>query len=146
MTISEEKKERIIELFEKGLNKKEISRSTQVSYPTIKNILNKNNTEQNQKEITERDEFVKKKLGEIFTYENYTEEAILDLIFNLKRIAEVSGSELGQFIEDIEFIFDKCHKYSEAPIKLFNYIVDIIASRLRVHYRFFVSANNPNQL
>lgn len=125
MTISEEKKEKIIELFEKGLNKKMISRATQVSYPTIKNILNDKDIKQNQEEISERNEIVRKKLEEIFAYENCTEEAILDLIFNLKRIAEVSGSEIGEFIEDIEFIFDKYHKYTEKPIELFNFIVDI---------------------
>ena len=125
MTISEEKKAKIIELREKGLNKKEISRATQVSFPTIKNILDENEIKQNQDVINERNEVLVKKLSEIFNYENYTEETVLDLIFNLKRIANGSGIELGEFVEDIEFVFDKIHKHTENPIKLFNFIVDI---------------------
>ena len=125
MTISIEKKNKIIELREKGLNKKEISRATQVSFPTIKNILDDNEIKQNQDLLNERNEVLVKKLSEIFNYENCTEESVLDLIFNLKRIANDSGMELGEFVEDIEFIFDKIHKHTENPIKLFNFIVDI---------------------
>jgi lambda repressor-like predicted transcriptional regulator len=125
MVISEEKKSKIIELREKGLNKKEISRATQVSFPTIKNILDENEIKQNQEIINERNGVLVKKLSEIFNYENCTEESVLDLIFNLKRIANDSGRELGEFVEDIEFIFDRINKYTENPIKLFNFIVNI---------------------
>jgi len=125
MTISEEKKERITELYEKGLSKKEISRTVQVSYPSIKSILDENDIKQNQEVINERNEVLINKLSDIFNYENCTEEAVLELIFNLKKIANDSGIDLGEFIEDIEFIFDKINKYIENPIKLFNFIVDI---------------------
>ena len=49
----------------------------------------------------------------------------MNLVFNLKRIAHETGSKLGDFIQDIETIFDKYHKITEDPVKLFNFIIEI---------------------
>lgn len=125
MTISEEKKTKILELYNNGVNKKDIAKLEEVSYPTIRNVLNDNNKEQKKGELKEKNEVIEKKLSEIFNYENYTEKCVLDLIFNLKRIANETGSELGDFIESIELIFDKYHKKTENPVKLFNFLLEI---------------------
>lgn len=124
MTISNEKKEKIIELFDNGVNKKDIAKLEEVSYPTIRDILNGNNSEQKQ-EIKEDNKIIEKKLSEIFNYENYTEKSVLDLLFNLRRIGENYGKDLGGFVEDINFVFDKYNKYTDNPIKLLNFLLDV---------------------
>ncbi len=125
MTISEEKRTKILELYNKGVSKKDIVRIEEISYPTIRNILSENNKEQNQEELQENHEIIEKKLSEIFSYENYTEKSILDLIFNLRRIGENAGRDLGAFVDDIEFIFDKYNKHTDNPIKLLDFLLDI---------------------
>lgn len=122
MTISEEKKAKIFELYEKGLSKKEISRTVQISYTSIQSILKKGDTEQIQER---KKEIVEEKLIEIFRYEGYTEETIVNLVFNLKRIGENYGRDLGQFIEDLEYILDIYQKNSDNPIKLFDFFLDV---------------------
>lgn len=125
MTISHERKEKIIELFLNGVSKKDIARIENITYPTIRNILTESDTKQNQEDIKEKKEALTKTLTDIFNYENYTEESVIDLVFNLKRIAQISGSDLGDFVETLSFVFDKIHKHTDNPIKLFNFIVDI---------------------
>ncbi len=125
MTITEEQKSKIIELYQKGVSKKDIQKLEMVSYPSIRNILNENDINDKPERLQEKAEKTEKTLSEIFEYENCTEEAVLDLIYNLRRIAKESGSELGDFIEDIEFIFNKYHKITENPVKLFNFLLDI---------------------
>ncbi len=125
MTITDEKKTKIIELFQNGVSKKDIARIENISYPTIRDILNKNDIEGVQDEKRERDEDTKRKLSEIFKYEDYTEESVLELIYNLIRIGKMCGRDLGEFIEDIELIFDQYCKISENPIQLFDFLMDI---------------------
>ena len=122
MTISEEKKAKIFELYEKGLSKKEISRTVQISYTSIRSILKEGDTEQIQER---KKKIVEEKLIEIFRYEGYPEETIVNLVFNLKRIGETSGRDLGQFTEDLEHILDIYHKHNDNPIKLFDFFLDV---------------------
>ena len=125
MTISEGKKINIISLYNKGVNKKDIARIEEVSYPSIRTILSENNTEQIQEKVKEKNEIVVKKLSEIFTCENCTEQAILELIYNLRKIASDTNRELGELIEDVSFLFEKYNKYSENPVKLFDFLMDV---------------------
>lgn len=122
MTISEEKKTKILDLYNKGISKKDISRLEEVSYPSIRSILEGGDTEQIKKE---KKRVIERKLTAIFNYEDYTDETVVNLIFNLKRIGMVSGRDLGQFIEDIEVVFDAYHKITENPIKLFDFLLDV---------------------
>jgi len=122
MTISEEKKAKILELYNKGVNKKDIARLEKISYPSIRNILKEGDAEQIQER---KKEIVEKKLIEIFEYEDYTEESMINLVFNLKRIGEIFGRDLGQFIEDIEFMFDIYQKRTEKPIRMLDFLLDI---------------------
>lgn len=125
MTISHERKEKIIELFLNGVSKKDIARIENITYPIIRNILTESDTKQNQDDVNEKKEVLTKTLTDVFNYENYTEESVIDLVFNLKRIAQISGNDLGDFVEALSFVFDKIHKHTDNPIKLFNFIVDI---------------------
>lgn len=125
MTKSEEEREKVIELYSKGVSKTDIARIESISFPTIRNILNESDTKQNQEVINEKKEALTKTLTDIFNYETYLEESVIDLVFNLKRIAQISGSDLGDFVEALSFVFDKIHKHTDNPIKLFNFIVNI---------------------
>lgn len=125
ITISEEKKEKIIELFQNGVNKKDITKVVDVSYPSIRNILRESGIEGVQDEQKERTKVVEKKLSDIFKYEDYTEEGVLELIYNLIRVGKICGRDLGEFISDIELIFDQYCKISDNPIKLFDFLMDI---------------------
>ncbi|TKJ26789.1 MAG: hypothetical protein CEE42_04220 [Promethearchaeota archaeon Loki_b31] len=73
MTISEEKKAKILELYNKGVSKKDIARLEGISYPSIRNILKEGDTEQIQER---KKKIVEEKLIEIFRYEGYPEESI----------------------------------------------------------------------
>lgn len=113
-------------MFLNGTSKKDIARIEGISYPTIRTILKENDIEGIQEQKETRSKLVEKTLTEIFTYKNKSEESVIDLIFNLRRIANKSGKEdLGDFIESIEFIFDQYYKYSSNPIKLFDIFLDI---------------------
>jgi len=95
------------------------------SYPTIRNTLKENDIEGIQEQKETRSKLVEKTLTEIFTYETYTEESVIDLIFNLKRIGKECGKDLGAFIEDLSIIFDIFYKQSSNPIKLFIFLLDL---------------------
>ena len=123
--ISEEIKKLIYELNEQNVSNEIIADKLNISRSSVYNALKDGKKEQAETENSEKNKFIEKKLSEIFTYEDYTEETIVSLIFNLKRIAEISKSDLGQFIDDLEMIFDKYHKITENPVKLFNFIIDI---------------------
>jgi len=122
MTISEEKKLKILTLYKKGVSKKDISILEKVSYPSIRSILSSDDIEEIQEE---KKEIVVKKLTEIFTYENRAEETMVNLIFGLKRIGEKSGKDLGDFVEDLVYIFDCYDKITEDTIKLFVFLLEI---------------------
>ena len=125
MTITEEQKQKIISLYQKGINKKDISRITTVSYPSVRRILDESEINDDSGNLQEKAEQTKKTLTEIFNYENYTEESVLELVYNLKRIAKESGKDLGAFVEDLSYIFDMYYKHSPNPIKLFDFLLGI---------------------
>jgi len=122
MTISEEKKAKILELYNKGVSKKDIARLEGISYPSIRSILKEGDTEQIQER---KKKIVEEKLIEIFRYEGYPEETIVNLVFNLKRIGEIFGRDLGNFVEDIEFVFDVYQKRTEKPIRMLDFLLDL---------------------
>lgn len=122
MTISDEKKQKILTLYQKGVSKKDISRLENVSYPSIRSILNRDEIEEIQEE---KKEIVVKKLIEIFRYEGYPEETIVNLIFNLKRIGEKAGKDLGEFVEDLEYILDCYNERTENFKLIFVFLLEL---------------------
>lgn len=122
--IAPELKELVIKLANEGLSKEKIAEKTKISRTSVYNILDDEDI------VIEKDNSddidVGKGLTEKFIVEGYDfNDDIIQLIFNLKRLANKSGQTLKEFLEDIEHIIDQYYKHTNNPIKLFDFICDV---------------------
>jgi len=124
--ITEEIKDLIYDLNEQNVSTKEIANRLNISQSSVYNALQEGDKEQVEIEEDGKNEFIEKKLLEIFTYEKYIEESKLDLLYNLRKIAKNSGSiDLGEFLADIMTIFNTYYRYTDNTIKLFYFLLDL---------------------
>jgi len=122
--IPEEIKNLIINLANEGNSKKEIEEKTGVSRTAIYNILN------DEKIIIEQDNSQDEETGEKLSEKIVTEgydlnDELIQLIFNLKRLANKSGTTLKEFLGDIERITDNYYRFSRNTTKLFDFFMDV---------------------
>jgi len=128
MTRTEEQVEKTIKLYDDGntvMTRKEIANTVGLTEPIIRDIIKEHNTKEHPERIKEQNEFVKKKLSEILTHEGHDEESTIKSIFNLQRIAEKSGRNLKEFVDDNEIIYDRIYRFTNETVKVFDFFIDI---------------------
>ena len=123
--ITEEIKNLIYELNEQDVSVKDIVAKLNICRSSVYNTLKEAGKEPAEPKNDEENQALQLTLTDIFNVENYTKETKIDLIFNLRKIAQQSGSDVGGFMDDIETILGNCYRYSDNTIKLFCFIVDI---------------------
>lgn len=128
--IDEETKKRIGELRETILTVKEIAKALNVSESTVKRYSSDDYDKDNEVSITSNK---KKPLNESWMTKLFGEgwENNVDLMqrfFNLNRLAIETGRDLEEFFKDIDFIITQYHRYSDTPLKLYNFNLNIASS------------------
>ncbi len=123
MTIKERKRERIIELWEKGLKLKEISILTGISESTCRKIVKE--IDDYDEEIEENDMDIEEEIKTKKAKKSGWDLDIIDektqLKYELNQLASQTGRDLNEFLSDINDIFSEWSRYSDNPIEEFDY-------------------------
>jgi len=123
--ITNEIKQLIINLANDGLTKKKIAEKTGVSRTTVYSILGEENIDIQIEDS--QDDQLGDKVTEAIVGEGWDlSERIPQLIYNLKRIAKKSQTNLLEMMEEIEDILDFYLSRSKKPVEIYDKIVDFV--------------------
>lgn len=125
--IEETKKDQIIFMREKGLTISQIAKALEVSETSVKKYSSGNPDKDNEDLIISKrknplkDDWMIRLFGNDWNDNN----ELMQLFFNLNRLAIETDRDLDEFLVKIEFMIRQYHRYSDTPLKLYDFSLNI---------------------
>jgi len=115
--ISDEIKNLMVKLREDGKTISEIADTTKVSESSVGRILRENNVKS--------PDSINEKAIQKFSKGINLNDPQLELFFNLNRVAKQCGSNIGEFLQKVEYNYNELLKVTNKPHEIYLFLMDL---------------------
>lgn len=124
--IDDKTKEKVWNLYKKGNTTTDIATICKISVPSARKIIRESEdceeTDFQEEKPIETDSIIKED----------SEEKTNQLIYNIKRIAKITGRPFPEFLDEMEYLMNEYLKVSDKPIYLLDFVFDVSVEMIKM--------------